>query len=670
MHRFQRGRGPTAARALVAEVGRGLAGVCAQRVGAEPDKAGYDADGDALASLDAGELIDERELDLRNGRARGRGFVGPPPLSARAQGIVVNYQFNGYPLDFAISKDERFAVVTVVGTTGTTGDTYVIDLAQVGFPITSFAHPGVTLNSDFVEITDDRIVSTAMTFTSPNGATEIYQYQPAPGTTIQLSTAPANTTFGDATDLSTAIAYGSLAPIAIVVHDGGLSNSVWDLTTGTAWATCPTVQAPYFQRNLGAQFSTGNGQQMADSIEVTSNRAIVIKNDTNPTASIGSATTTGVRGAVGIMHLGAQPSGWPITDTFSLYGAPVDPNSVELVHDLAVTPRGTKSVVSGTHLIAVYRNQNGTRQELLQGNWLPTPAFHSPPLCRMTADSVEATDTRAVVIGNYTAHDSRPPISIAQGLPFAANDPDVFRVAVVDIASPALYPNPAVPGSMQLWNAVITPADVGATAATPRRACDLAITPNGSRAIVATRGGTMVLDLTVPVTQTPLSPVPVWYSAAPDPLEFDPSVVPTYFMVSDSVACTDAVAVVIGQSRSSIVNSRAGEIWILDLAVGTTTTLSLGTKCIPSDVVITPDGTRAIVRSYNWGATATVDLGRITVVDLATKSIQLDATHTGTAPFTSLGVAFGRDHLETSNHFAVSGGDNLGNIGWIQIIKL
>ncbi len=591
------------------------------------------------------------------------------PVGAKAQGIVVNYQFNGYPLDFAISKDERFAVVTVVGSSGLTGDTYVIDLAQTGFPITSFAHPGVTLNSDFVEIMDDRIVSTAMTFTTPYGATEIYKYQPAPGTTIQLSTSPANTSYGDATDLMTAIAYGSLDPIAIVVHDTGLPNSLWDLTTGTAWATCPSVLAPYFQRNLGTPFTTGTGQQMADCVEVTSNRAIVIKNDWLPTTFIGSPGFTGARGAVGIMHLGAQPPGWPITDTFTP-ATLQSPLPVELVHDLAVTPRGTKTVVSGTQLIAVYRNQNGTRQELLQGSWLPVPAFHSPPLCRMTSDSVEATDTRAVVIGNYAGHVPHPPATIAQGLPFAANDADLFRVAVVDIASPALYPNPFVPGSMQLWHAVINAVDVGATA--PARACDLAITPNGSRAIVATRAGTMVLDLTVPVTQTPLSPVPVWYPTAPDPLEFDPSVVPAYFMVSDSVACTDSVAVVIGQSRSASVGLRIGQIWVLDLSLGTATTLSLGTYCAPSDVAITPDGSRAIVRSFNYGpAIPSTDIGRITVVDLIAKSIQLDVVHTGsTGAFTSLGAAFGRDHIETSNHFAVTGGDSTSILGWIQIIKL
>ena len=118
----------------------------------------------------------------------------------------------------------------------------------------------------------------------------------------------------------------------------------------------------------------------------------------------------------------------------------------------------------------------------------------------------------------------------------------------------------------------------------------------------------------------------------------------------------------------------SGEIWIHSLSdAANSTTVSLGSSHIPTDVAITPDGTRAVVRSLHR---TFPDTGRITVVDLTTASIVLDEQNFPGVPTPiPLGRAYGRDHVEVTNKFVISAGimDNalpLSPSGWLQIVKL
>jgi len=85
--------------------------------------------------------------------------------------------------------------------------------------------------------------------------------------------------------------------------------------------------------------------------------------------------------------------------------------------------------------------------------------------------------------------------------------------------------------------------------------------------------------------------------------------------------------------------------------------LVIGDGYIPTDVVITPDGTRAIVRSTQPPSvpTSSADKSRITVVELVGGSLDFQTT----AADGALGCAAGVDHLECTNDWVVSAGERV-----------
>jgi DNA-binding beta-propeller fold protein YncE len=182
------------------------------------------------------------------------------------------------------------------------------------------------------------------------------------------------------------------------------------------------------------------------------------------------------------------------------------------------------------------------------------------------------------------------------------SDPATYRVALVDLTSQAPY-----------RHAVLTAAMSGLGA--PSRVHDVAITPNGSKAVVTTRAGTLVFDLTQPVIQTPPHPLPAVVATSADPLNFTNL---NYF-VSDSVACTDSRAIVIGTDHQASPQAVAQVIDLLTPGFPITT-IPLGGAglFIPTDVTVTPDGTKALVRSLQ---VATNHADRITVINLITGAV-------------------------------------------------
>ncbi|MCC7012061.1 MAG: hypothetical protein IT454_05850 [Planctomycetes bacterium] len=565
--------------------------------------------------------------------------------------IVANYVVDGLPVDLVISPDESTALLRTASRDGSVGRTYMLDLSVPGTPPLTLLHSHPTnifQVADFVDALDSSAIATSWGASTPPPGSMPIPSQLAIFDLLLASVLNTSAVFDSATDIAVGHAPVSMLPLAAVIHDSQ-PVSFWDLSTGLPWGVLSSLPFPSI-----CPPSNGSTQGMADSIAMTASRVIALRNAGYPQGPPGAPASE--RGFIGIAQLSVPSPGWPKSHGFTACPPqPMPAIPYELVHDLAVTSDGLKTVVSGTRVIAVVENRSGTLLDVRQGSTLPTPAFHVYPTSWITADSVEVTNTRAVVIGNATAHSGVAPINV----PPPANDPETFRVAVVDIQKP----------TGPYSTAVISATGMVPPVAAPARASDLAISPDGTKAIVSTRAGALVLDLTVAVTQTPLSPAPQWFPGAPDPLSYTPT---SFYpiLISDSAACSDSAAIVIGRSRAS---TSSGQIWVLDWSTAgppTATTIDLGAAFLPTDVALTPDRKRAVVRSIDLQGTRD---GRITLVELPSGAVAYDATSSPVGP-AELGRNLGRDHVECSAHFAISAGqDGAGTIppivGWVQIVR-
>ncbi|MDP1795567.1 MAG: hypothetical protein Q8K63_15630 [Acidimicrobiales bacterium] len=581
--------------------------------------------------------------------------------------IVQNHYLNllGHPTDLAITSDDSFAIVRTGSPVGGIGATVIVDLRPqpVGWPPypimgvpADWPHP-TQINAfprvcDMVESTDDCAAAIAFNMGNTVSAS-VKLFQPFVGAAAVLTSA----VNGDAVDLEVGLAPSTMHPLAVVRHSLNYSGSpgagdvsFWDLKAGQPWSVVSTMAAANSSTTCNS--GVGLAEGLSDTIKLTANRVVALTNQGLP--QVGVPPFAPQRGFVTIMELGASLAGWPKYYGFTPCGSAL-PNGYELVHDLAITPNQRRAVVSGTQVIGVYRLESGITLDVIQTASLPTPNFMIP-YSLQTVDSVEVTDQRAVVIGNDRVHTGQP---VPAFIP-PSTDPDTFRVAVVDLKSPAPYPY-----------VVLTAAMFGVT--TKARVHDLAITPNQSKAIVTTRAGTLVLDLRKPISDA-LGTWATLVATTADPLNFNggsQTFPESECFVSDSVACTDSQAVVIGRDQQLNPQAKVEVIDLLTPGFPIAWTIPLGTPghFVPTDITITPDGSKALVRSVNL---LSFTDGRITVIDLTNGQFRLD-TSSITYPLQgSTGNSLGRDQIETTNLFAITAGQGgqLSNNTWIQVIQL
>lgn len=241
---------------------------------------------------------------------------------------------------------------------------------------------------------------------------------------------------------------------------------------------------------------------------------------------------------VTIWDLHPAPSAPPIVilDTASaplthLVGAP---------HDVAITPDGNHAVVRSEEHLAVWNLSNGNATPIFAG-----PLTNDPGPFQYTAmDSVEVTNSRVVTLANVVG---APPATQTQ-------------VEVVHFTGAR-------------WS--------GRIAGRPH---DLAITPDGTRAVVRTSAG-LALYRIVNIGPNPvLTPID-WLDA--------PSATDNYLSGFDSVTATNDFAV----SLTNTANLADTRVWFWSIVRGELELLSstLLANTRPTDLAITPDGRRIAV---------------------------------------------------------------------------
>ncbi len=208
-------------------------------------------------------------------------------------------------------------------------------------------------------------------------------------------------------------------------------------------------------------------------------------------------------------------------------------------HDVAITPDGLHAVVRSEQGLGVWALAGGSATRVLAGGLSGTPG----PFEDTAVDSVEVTDALAVTLANV----ANAPLPLTQ-------------VEVVTWAGTRYY---------------------GRIEGLPH---DLAVTSDGTRALVRTGAGVALYDLAALPPSGDLVPAD-WIDA--------PSATTGYQSGLDSVAVSDEFAVTLTHAPN-LQDTRA---WFWSIARGRLELLSstLIPNSRPTDVVITPDARRAVV---------------------------------------------------------------------------
>ncbi len=319
----------------------------------------------------------------------------------------------------------------------------------------------------------------------------------------------------------------------IAVVRGGNSDSfvtggtfLFDLATGAqiGFSAGAAPLYDYFGNSIPYSFNT-------DSVAVTNRHAV--------TLSLSSAQLTAparTRVTIWDLHpVGGSPvviAQTGIPGLADLRGAP---------HDVAITPDGTRAVVRSEQGLAVWTLSGSTATRTVAGGLVGDPG----PFLDTAVDSVEVTNDLVVTLANVTD---------------AQNPGPRTQVEVVDWTGTH-------------WSGRIE-----------GRPHDLAVTPDGTLALVRTGAGVALFRLTNLQPGGVLDPVD-WFAA--------PSATDGYQSGLDSVAVSDDFGVTLTQA-SNLTDTRA---WFWSLARGrleqVSSTLIPNTR--PTDVLITPDARRAIV---------------------------------------------------------------------------
>lgn len=598
--------------------------------------------------------------------------AGTAPLGVleNAPSVVLNMHVENRPWDFAISPDGLWAVVRtaswVLNGPPFPGKTYVIRL-QSPYAVQSFNHEFSAdfYTSDSVGLIDGWCATGSGLDYASN------QFFPLQSATSSI---PMNVT-GAAADIVAVLDANNSHPLAVMRSSQG-GVGVWDLLTGTA---LPGTSVPSFTNNGASGICWATS--ISDSVQATPTRYIAIANSDEGTCPT-SIPQPWNHGFVGIASL--DGTSLSVTHGFTCNPAscnysPQTPAS-SWVHDVALTPNQSTAVVSGNRLLGVFNMSTGAKLFEALGSISPAPAPPSVsalpaiskrrnPFDRMTTDSVAATNSRAIVIGHNDAEG-------AGASCFTQNGQAKWRIALLKLRPPI---------------EAVCYEDSASQPSTPSRAHDVALTPNGAFAFVTTRVGTYRVDMSSGIWP---SPVPEPYYDGTDPLQVGGS----QAFVTNSIACTNTKAVVIGRN----ISSNTPQAIVIDVNTdpqlsGAFSFVSLFQSAVPAptlpvpkfsyivptDVLIDPSESFAIVRSMEMnqgydpspqqGVVYAQRYGRVSIIRLSDAALVVEFDQYGGLPF---GASWGINHLAASADFAITGGEHSlsqgsqTSEGWVQIVKL
>jgi hypothetical protein len=586
--------------------------------------------------------------------------------------LVLDIPTQQRPIDCAISPDGRYGVVRTGSWHQSISDgrIYVIDLQHTPSPAVVVDAPQpysmFFYSSRALDFVEDYCISLGGYDPNGNAISGHFklgpQYLP-PNQPFTLS----NSLGGQAQDVCTTFDLATGFPIGAAA---GIGLACAQLKTGPGLATS---QVPLFSDASG--LIPGWGTRLSDSIKVVGNKFIRLENYVNPGFGPGFSVLN--HGFVGLGRIDLNTG---VQYAFSASFGPSDcvsnplpgnycgcigstclaPAHNRAVHDVTLTPDGRLAVVSGFQLYGVY--DMTTLQEVVSAQrdpitqWsgsqpqLPEVGFYANPFMRVTCDSVEATNTRAVIVGGVW-----PGPSCGSG---SAKELSAWRVAILNLRSKedVTFEGPMPPNGSCDGSA----------------ASDVAITPNGQWAIMSTRNGAYRIALGG-AGWPPPAPEP--YTDGIDSLDVNGSSA----FVSDAVACTNTRAVVVGRHFASgqpqvlvidpnqTPGSPSSTIGKIDIPEPVN---PLGTpyRLVPTDVEIDPTERWAVVRCAASDLSA--KFGSISVIDLATGNA------VGHFQSVAIGFGFALEQVCVSKDFALVVGED-GQPGFspvssgrIQVIKL
>ncbi len=302
---------------------------------------------------------------------------------------------------------------------------------------------------------------------------------------------------------------------------GGGGQFIFDLMSGTQVGNAPG-NPPLYTYSGPSPYSYDN-----DSVAVSNDFAVML--------SIVGQSSTSPRTRITVWNLShaggpsvVYETGVTVSDIF---GAP---------HDVAITPDGVHAVVRTEYAIVVMTLPGAVPGVI----WAARPYQGPGPFDDTALDSVEVSNTRIVTISNVT----NPLL------------PQGTQVDIFDFS-----------GNVDAYDRM---------AGTPH---DLAVTPDGTRAVVRTTEGVFLYDISTLATQHIL---PIGSAVTPSSTE-------GYQEGFDSVAVNDRYAVTLTHSA----NLTATDVWFWDIAHGHLDLLATHhiTNSRPIDLAITPDSNKVVV---------------------------------------------------------------------------
>jgi hypothetical protein len=570
--------------------------------------------------------------------------------TGKAQAFPIEHSVNALPTDLAVTPDGTRAVVRSLEHPpggGYTDSFQVIRLSD-GFmltasacPVTSPAGHRPTLPSDTIQATNSRAIAIASATTTSLDDTTIIDV-------VDINATPACLAHHVLTG-SVQQSHGEPSDLAIT-PDGGYAvvNShnwihVIDLPSGG-------IAAAF---NIGAMpAGICDPSFIADSVACTNERAVVVT-ARYPNGFPGRAETW-----VYVVDVTAM-----VAKLEHELSGPNEEISYP-PHDLAITRDGTKAVVVASKVVGLYDLYNAS----------PVAQYVDDVgrTYRINVDSVEVTNSRALVIGDLSR--TVPPYGTWSN----------WCVEVFDITSGltriAIDFDPG-------WNDPVN--------ATVHRAHDLAIAPEGERALVRTEFDNVVIkSIDVPVVPFTALRSP----ALANPLAGTNSQLQFPVFTSDSVVIAPVTAdsevpvqkaVTIGTVAGTSGQSYVTYVDFIDLAATNPTPTELGPyqsahpsgtgNCIAADLKLTRDQSRVAVRT----AEPYADAGSATGTDfllftLFPPALQAQGGQWGATGNVMSGVdclEVGRDRAITISETRLSGPSNPDvppwwGDGYIQVFDL
>jgi len=341
----------------------------------------------------------------------------------------LNFPVLGAPIDFAITADERFAIVKtarqISQTAPAMGHVYVWDMSNPLVPqlvLDGAAQPGTLEGSDAAFVVEDRLLTSASHLLNGIGLLPtpalVHKLEPAG---FDLSPTPLNlgaSPFVSASvwDADLAIAGAALGMLGVLRAVRNNDVLLLNLKSGAPYGYPNGLKLPDFDFPSPLPGGTYNADETApglrDAIAITQQRVISIANTPNPhdfaagqyqlPPGPGAAAWTC---AVGIAPVDPTTTLVPVTDyPMGDIGNLGNPTflSRSFVHDLAVSPNEKYAAVSGSEFYAIYDLGTMQRIAFASGLEFPTPNFeyHGGQRTMVTLDSVEMSNTHAVFAGN------------------------------------------------------------------------------------------------------------------------------------------------------------------------------------------------------------------------------------------------------------------------------